>query len=140
MPTVRFFTEDLDFKVPHPRKTASWIKLVIQKEKHTLQSLNYIFCSDSYLLTMNQEYLNHKTLTDIITFDNSEQKDVIEGDIFISIERIRENAEKFARPFEEELNRVIIHGVLHLLGYSDKSKGQKTRMRGKEDTYLSLLR
>jgi probable rRNA maturation factor len=139
MPAINFFSEDLDFTVPQPRKTTSWIKAAIAKEKHKLVSLNYIFCTDQYLLSINKEYLNHKTLTDIITFDNSEGGGQIEGDIFISVERVKENARKFERPFVEELRRVMIHGVLHLLGYSDKTAAQKSRMRGKEDAYLSLL-
>jgi probable rRNA maturation factor len=139
MPSIQFFSEDLPFSPPHPRKTKSWIKQTIAEEKHHLGDLNFIFCSDEYLLQINVEYLSHQTYTDIITFDNSEDPAVIEGDIFISVERIRENASKFNSPFEEELRRVIIHGVLHLLGYSDKSSDDKIAMRGKEDAYLSLF-
>jgi probable rRNA maturation factor len=139
MPGIRFFSEDIDFKIPHPRKTAQWLKAAIKKEKHELHILNYIFCSDQYLLTLNTEYLNHKTLTDIITFDNSEKSKVIEGDVFISVERVKENSLKYEKPFVNELHRVMIHGVLHLLGYSDKTRRQKSLMRRKEDTYLTLL-
>ena len=138
MPSIKFFTEDIDFKLPHPRKTSSWIKSTIQKEKQVLTSLNYIFCSDEYLFSINVEYLNHKTYTDIITFDMSEGSGSIEGDIFISIERVKENAEELEVPFEVELHRVIIHGALHLIGYSDKTSTQKSTMRKKEDAYLSL--
>jgi len=138
MPAINFFCEDVDFKLKHPRKTSTWIKESILKEKRILQGLNYIFCSDQYLLQMNQEYLNHKTLTDIITFDNAETAKTIEGDIFISIDRVTENAEKFDRPFDEELHRVLIHGVLHLVGYGDKDPASKAKMRKKEDTYLAL--
>lgn len=138
MPAINFFSEDVDFKLKHPRKTSNWIKESILKEKRILQGLNYIFCSDEYLLQMNLEYLNHKTLTDIITFDNSEIPKHIEGDIFISIDRVEENANKFETSFEEELHRVLIHGVLHLIGYGDKDAASKARMRKKEDTYLSL--
>lgn len=138
MPSIQFFSEDISFKPLHPRKTKSWIKQTIAKEKKTPGDLNFIFCSDEYLLQINIQYLDHQTYTDIITFDNSEDPKVIEGDIFISVDRIRENAGKFSRPFEEELRRVVIHGVLHLIGYSDKGNEQKTVMRRKEDAYLSL--
>lgn len=138
MGSIRFFTEDIAFKLPHPRKTTAWIKSAILKEKHSLGELNYIFCSDEHLLKINIEYLNHKTLTDIITFDNSDEHGVIEGDIFISIDRVRDNAAKFSSDFDSELHRVLIHGVLHLAGYSDKTPEQKTAMRKKEDAYLSL--
>lgn len=138
MASLQFFSEDISFKPPHPRKTKSWIKQTIAKEKKTPGDLNFIFCSDDYLLQINIQYLDHQTYTDIITFDNSEDPKIIEGDIFISVDRVRENASKFSRPFEEELRRVIIHGVLHLIGYSDKTAAQKTAMRRKEDAYLSL--
>jgi rRNA maturation RNase YbeY len=135
--SIRFFSEGIDFKVPHPRKTTAWIRSVILKERKQLHSLNYIFCDDSYLLRMNQQYLNHKTLTDIITFDYSE-KNKIAGEIFISLERVSENARKYSRPLDEELHRVIIHGVLHLAGYKDKKPSEKALMRKKEQAYLSL--
>jgi rRNA maturation RNase YbeY len=99
--------------------------------------LNFIFCSDNYLLSINQNFLKHDTLTDIITFDNSEDKRVIVGDIFISLERIQENAESFGVTIKDELHRVMIHGTLHLLGYADKAKEAKALMTDKEDLYLS---
>ena len=138
MGSIRFFTEDITFKLPHPRKTTAWIKIAILKEKYCLGEINYVFCSDEHLLKMNIEYLNHKTLTDIITFDNSDEHGVIEGDIFISIDRVRDNAAKFNADFDAELHRVLIHGILHLAGYSDKTPEQKAAMRKKEDAYLSL--
>src|SRR4051812_23226000 len=122
MAQINFFTEDIDFRIPLPRKTSKWIKASLLREKKNLRELNYIFCSDNYLLQINQTYLNHSTLTDIVTFDTSEAKNQIAGDIFISIPRIKENAEKFGVSFNDELNRVMIHGMLHLIGYSDKSK------------------
>lgn len=140
MANINFFYQDLPFKLKNPRKTQNWIKGVILQEKKKLDQLNYIFCSDKYLLEINQHYLKHKTLTDIITFDNSENGDLIEGDVFISIERVKENAEEFGKLLDEEVHRVIIHGVLHLIGYSDKSESEKTAMRNKEDSYLSLRR
>lgn len=137
---VRFFSEEIQFKLPHPRKTSTWIKESIVKEKGTLANLNFIFCSDAHLLTINQQYLNHNTLTDIITFDNrtDDQSGPIEGDIFISIERVVENASSLGIAFDTELHRVLIHGVLHLLGYNDKKMADKALMRKKEEAYLSL--
>lgn len=139
MGAIRFFSEKVRFKLPRPTKTSNWLKKAIQNEGFQLNSLNIIFCSDVHLGKINQHYLNHKTLTDIITFDNSLEQGSIEGDIFISIPRVRENATKFQVTFDSELHRVMVHGVLHLLGYNDKSKHQKTIMRKKEDAYLSLL-
>lgn len=138
MAAVNYFTEDISFKVPHPRKTAAWIKRVALSEKKQVDQLNFIFCSDDYLLKINREYLNHNYYTDIITFPTNEGSRVIAGDIFISVERVNENAEAFDVDFIHELRRVIIHGVLHLIGFTDKSKDQKKRMREKEDAYLSL--
>jgi rRNA maturation RNase YbeY len=138
MASVNFFSQTIPFKVSSPRKTANWIKATIQKEKYSLGELNFIFCSDEELYQINLEYLNHKTFTDIITFDNSEEKGVVEGDIYISVDRVKENAAKYGSEFSNELKRVIIHGVLHLLGYNDKSPNHQKEMRKKEDAYLSL--
>ncbi len=137
MATIHFFSEEIDFQLKKPAKSKQWIKSVIKAEGCELESLNFIFCSDDYLLSKNIEYLNHHTLTDIITFDTRESES-IEGDIFISIERVMDNAEKLGIQFQDELDRVIIHGVLHLIGYSDKGNEQKKLMREKEDSYLSL--
>jgi probable rRNA maturation factor len=137
MAKVNFFTESVDFKLPHPRKTSTWICASILSEKKKLKELNYIFCSDEHLREMNIQFLNHKTFTDILTFDNSEDGS-IEGDIFISIDRVKENSAKFNTDFLTELHRVIIHGALHLIGYKDKSDRDKKAMRKKEDAYLSL--
>lgn len=138
MGAIRFFNQDIEFKLPKPLKTRNWIKEVISKENRKLGNLSYIFCSDSYLLSINQQYLKHKTFTDIITFDNKERDGDIEGDIFISIDRVQENAAKLNTDVDEELHRVIIHGVLHLCGHGDKSPAQKSAMRKREDAYLSL--
>ncbi len=138
MPSVNFFSEEISFQLPHPRKTAKWIKESILKEKKVLHQLNFIFCSDEYLRSINIRYLGHKTYTDIITFDTSEEVATIQGDIFISIDRVIENATIFRTDPDEELHRVIIHGVLHLIGYSDKGTSNKMAMRKKEDAYLSL--
>jgi probable rRNA maturation factor len=140
MPGVNFYNQDIAFKLSNPRKTTLWIKSAIREEGFKLSQVNYIFCSDDHLRSMNIEYLNHKTYTDIITFDNSEHSDKIEGDIFISIDRVRDNSKKLKTDFLEELHRVLIHGILHLAGYSDKSPRKKAQMRRKEDEYLALLR
>ena len=138
MPSINFFEEDISFKLKKKTLVKKWIKATIEAEGFLLNELNYIFCSDQYLLEINQQYLDHDTYTDIVTFDNSEKDKVIEGDIFISIDRIRENALKFNTGEENELHRVIIHGALHLLGYTDKKPASKKIMTGKEDHYLSF--
>ena len=137
MSQVNFFTEEIAFKLSHPKKTSSWIKKAIAAERKDLRSLNFVFCTDEYLGAINKQYLKHQTFTDVITFDQSDD-DALEGDIFISVERIRENAQKFSNSFDDELHRVLIHGVLHLIGYGDKTKAHKIIMRKKEDAYLSL--
>ncbi len=134
---IQFFIEDVDFKVPQPRKTKSWLQSIIKAEGFTLNQLNYIFCSDEYLLNVNRQYLEHDFYTDIITFDNSEEDAVIEGDIFVSIDRVKDNAQELNKPFEEELRRVLAHGILHLVGYDDHEDEQEQEMRNKEDFYLS---
>ena len=139
MPRINFFSEKIRFKLSNPRKTTSWIKTVIKKEGCTLNSLNYIFCSDEYLKEINIQYLGHNTYTDIVTFNYNPSKDVLDGEIYISVDRVRDNAKSFDSDFQSELHRVIIHGVLHLIGFNDKTKREKTLMREKEDTYLSLL-
>lgn len=138
MPKINFFSQDIPFKIPKSGKARTWIREVILREKKTLASINYIFCSDDYLGTLNQQYLNHATLTDILTFDHSENSQNIEGDIFISIDRVSENARFFKTTVDEEIHRVLIHGVLHLIGYKDKTSRQKSQMREKENAYLSL--
>lgn len=137
MPAINFFEEDISFRLKDKNAVKRWVKETISAEGFRLDELNYIFCSDNYLLQINQQYLNHDTLTDIVTFDNSEKEDTIAGDIFISIERIRENAANFKVSQTDELHRVIIHGALHLLGYQDKKKEDKALMTQKEDFYLT---
>lgn len=134
---IHFFLEEVSYKIPKVKKIKAWVSSSCKMEGFGVGDINYILCNDSYLLKMNIEFLNHKTLTDIITFDYSDENK-ISGDIFISLVRIEENAAKFSVSIETELKRVMIHGVLHLMGYSDKSKTQKTLMRKKEDQYLSL--
>ncbi|PIZ06710.1 MAG: rRNA maturation RNase YbeY [Flavobacteriales bacterium CG_4_10_14_0_8_um_filter_32_5] len=138
MSSIIFHQEDISFRLKNIKKIKSWIEKSIALERGIVGDLNYIFCSDTYLHKINLEYLKHDTLTDIITFDYSEKKQ-ISGDIFISIDRIKENAPKFNQSTDIELNRVLIHGVLHLLGYKDKTPKEKETMRAKEDFYLTLL-
>lgn len=138
MANIQFFNEEISFKPKKTRKIKSWILRCAKKEKCLVGEINYIFCSDDYLLSVNQEYLKHNTLTDIITFDNSEIPGQLSGDIFISVERVKENANKFLVSFDEELHRVMIHGVLHLIGYKDKKVNEKALMRKKEEACLSL--
>jgi probable rRNA maturation factor len=135
---IYFFCEDILFRPPSIRSIRSWLKEVAYSENKSIGSLNYIFCSDALLVKINTEYLGHTTLTDIITFDNTEEKGVVEGDIYISVERVEENARKYKVVFLTELHRVMIHGLLHLMGYNDKTPYQKKMMRKKETSYLSL--
>lgn len=135
---ISFFCEDIDFTLKEKAKVRNWIADTIKAEGFKrVGELSFVFCSDEYLLQINVQYLNHDTYTDIVTFDSSEEEDVISGDIFISVERIRENAEKFGVTERDELHRVIIHGVLHLCGYYDKTKQEKDLMSSKENEYLS---
>lgn len=139
MPRINFFTEDISYTLKEKRKIKSWILATIEEEGFKLDELNYILCSDEYLLRINQDYLQHDDYTDVITFDNSEGLKTIVGDIFISIDRIKENAREFKSNANHELHRVMIHGTLHLLGYKDKTKTAKTTMTSKEDFYLAKL-
>ena len=126
-----------DFEIADKSILKKWIKKVVKTEGSAIAELNFIFCDDEYLLEKNKTFLKHDTLTDIITFDYSE-KNTVKGDVFISIERVKENALVYKVSFENELQRVIIHGVLHLLGYKDKDEKHQKEMREKEDFYLSL--
>ncbi len=135
---ITFLTEDITFGLKEKLKHKAWLKDTAKAEGFTIGELNYIFCSDAYLLDINQKYLGHDTLTDIVTFDNSEDPKMIEGDIFISVERVRENAIKFDTG-DSELKRVMVHGLLHLAGYKDKDKAQKELMRNKENEHLKNI-
>ena len=132
---IQFCSEDITFSLKEKLKHKAWLNEVAKQEGKKILELSYVFCSDDYLLKINQEYLNHDTLTDIVTFDNSEDPKKIEGDIFISIDRIKENGEKLGTS-ETELERVMVHGLLHLLGYKDKKKEDKALMTEKEDFYI----
>jgi rRNA maturation RNase YbeY len=132
---IQFCTEDITFSLKDKLKHKAWLNEVAKQEGKKILELSYVFCSDDYLLQINQAYLNHDTLTDIVTFDNSEDPKKIEGDIFISIDRVKENGEKLGTS-ENELERVMVHGLLHLLGYKDKKKEEKALMTEKEDFYI----
>lgn len=134
---IHFFTEDTTNQIKQKLAVKRWIKAAIASEGFKVGEISVVLCSDTYLLAINKQYLRHDTYTDIVTFDNSEQDDTIAGDIFISVDRIQENALKFGVPERDELHRVIIHGILHLCGYGDKKKEDKIRMTEKEDFYLS---
>jgi len=120
-------------------KTSRWIKSISESEGYKIGDLNYIFCSDDYLLEINKQYLDHDYFTDIITFDNSEEEGKLEGDIYVSIDRVKDNAQNLNIDFETELRRVLIHGLLHLIGYEDSTEDLKNQMRAKEDECLLLF-
>ncbi len=135
---INYFTEDSSFQLAQPNLTANWIQEVISQEGYRLAQLNFIFCSDAFLHAKNLQYLNHDTLTDVLTFDYAESPQVIEGDIYISIERVQENAATYQHDLWQELYTVMVHGVLHLLGYPDQTASQKAIMRQKEAFYLAI--
>ena len=134
---VAFYFEDTDFKLRHKTRIKEWLRLVAESEVFTLGNISVIFCSDNYILDINQKYLQHDYFTDIITFDYSEGGR-ISGDLFISVDSVRENSVEYGTEFEDELHRVIVHGILHLIGYDDHTEEDVKVMRSKEDYYLSL--
>lgn len=136
---VYFFSEEIRFSLPQKLKRKTWLKEIAEKEGSKIKELNFIFCSDEYLFQINVDYLNHHTYTDIITFDNSEKEGSIEGDIYISLDRIKENAQKHNQEIHRELSRVMSHGLFHLLGYKDKFKEESLIMRGKEEFAIELF-
>ena len=136
MAKINFFSENISFNLPGKRVLKDWIVQTCREEGALISNINFIFCSDDYLQELNSKYLKHKSLTDIITFSDDEFVDKIGGEIYISVERVKENAEIFHEPFEREIKRVVIHGVLHLIGYKDKVKKDRVVMRSKEDYYL----
>lgn len=140
MDCIHFFQEDTDFTPTHPDILADWLVQIASDHEHQIEDLNYIFCSDEYLLGVNRQYLDHDYYTDIITFDNSVEARQIVSDIFISIDRVHDNAQQLQVSEKTELHRVMVHGLLHLLGFQDKTDDQKTLMRQKEDACLSLLK
>ena len=134
---IRFSVQSGDFELPKPEKVRQWVAEVVRRRGMTVGNINYLFCDDEYLLQVNRQYLDHDTYTDIITFDYV-AGGLVSGDILISVERVGENAQQFGVPFEQELHRVVIHGVLHLLGQGDKSSDEATEMRRQEEEALAL--
>ena len=135
---IFFHTEDISFALESEKTTSIWLVMLVERHKKKLGELNYVFCSDDYLLKLNQEHLNHDYFTDIITFDYC-HNDVISGDLFISVDRTNENAKTFRKSESNELNRVIAHGLLHLLGFSDKTAEDIVEMRSMEEDALAML-
>lgn len=134
---IAFVSEGISFLLANPTKISTWLQDVIRSENYIFSTLTYIFCDDEYLYNINVEHLQHDTYTDVITFQYSEH--AVDGDIFISIDRIKENAVNFAVTTEHELHRVMVHGLLHLMGYKDKTQADKALMTQKEDFYLAML-
>jgi len=132
------FNYENEFELQNEDQIATWISVVIISENKKEGDINYIFCDDDYLLNLNEQYLDHDTLTDIISFDYTVGNE-LHGDIFISVERVRENAQDFNVTFEEELKRVLVHGVLHYCGYKDKSVEDEQLMRSKEDEKIKMF-
>ena len=133
---INFFTVDFQFNFKNKKQIKSICEYILSNENPKKGSINFIFCSDNYLLEINKKYLNHNTFTDIITFENYDEQNNLMSDIFISIERVKENSKKFNIKFNDELSRILIHGVLHIAGYKDKTKKEKILMTKKEDEYL----
>lgn len=137
---IHFFSEEIPFELPEKLRRKRWLKQLASSRGFTIGELNYVFCSDDYLYQMNVDYLNHDTYTDIITFDNSEKTGELEGDIFISVDRVRENAKTLKVEEVTELSRVLAHGLLHLMGHKDKTKDEASLMREKEEEAIELYR
>lgn len=135
---ISFFSEDTEFDPPSRKHLRYWTKKVITQEGYQAGAINFIFCSKKYLLNLNQSYLGHGHHTDVITFDQNEESNQIAGDIYVGVEQVAENAQYYNQDFVHELKRVMIHGILHLMGYNDKTSEEKKEMRKKEEAYLSL--
>jgi len=135
---VRFFDQGVKARLDEKRRLATYLQQLIRRQKPQAKKvdLTYVFCDDDYLLEINMDYLNHATFTDIITFDLSETPEKLQGEVYISTERVAENAAKYKVTYEKELHRVIFHGALHLCGFKDKKKADKERMRQEEDLCL----
>ena len=134
---IRYFQEDIKFELKGKALNNKWLKFVAESEIRRIGDINIIFCSDNYILDVNMRYLQHDYFTDIITFDYCE-KNVLSGDLFISIDSVRENADYYKTEFVDELNRVMVHGILHLIGYDDHSEEEISQMRAKENYYLDI--
>lgn len=140
MQTIFFRSADRTLKFPGKKELALWIPNIFTEEGKSLTSLTYVFCSDEYLLKINRDFLQHDFYTDIVTFELSESKDFIEGEIYVSLDRVIDNAQTLGVALKDEILRVIFHGVLHLCGYRDKKDAEIKKMRQKEDHYISLYK
>ncbi len=136
---ISFHSEDVKFKSADQAALKKWLLGVAKKHKRNVGEMNYVFCSDEYLYELNKAYINHKTYTDIITFEYSTDKEIL-SDIFISVDRVKDNAKTYGVPFKEELHRVMVHGLLHLLGYKDKRPADIKKIRAAEDKFLKSLK
>ena len=134
---IRYYCEDVKFELKGRAFNSKWLKTVAESEIRKIGDINIIFCSDNYILDVNMKYLQHDYFTDIITFDYCE-KNVLSGDLFISIDSVRENSVYYGTEFDDELNRVMVHGILHLIGYDDHTEEEIKTMRSKENYYLKL--
>ena len=134
---ISYYFQDVDFKFREKRRTNQWLRLAAESEIRRIADISIIFCSDPYILDINQKYLGHDYFTDIITFDYCEGYS-LSGDLFISVDSVKENSIEYGTDFKDELNRVIIHGLLHLIGYDDHTVEETAVMRMKENYYLSL--
>jgi rRNA maturation RNase YbeY len=134
---IYFFKEDVRFRLNYSKELKKWIEATIRKKRFQVKTINFIFCSDKYLLQLNRQFLHHNYFTDIITFDNSIGKNKIEADIYISVDRVKVNAKRFKVAFDNELHRVLIHGILHITGFDDKSEQKSDEMKKAEDYWLS---
>ena len=133
------FNYETSFQLKNQNIIEHWVDTIVSDQEFSIGEINYIFCDDAYLHKLNVEFLQHDTLTHVISFDNTLGK-LISGDIFISVERVEDNAKDFKVTFEDELHRVMIHGVLHYMGYKDKSEEDKKQMRAAENLALSILK
>lgn len=139
---IGYHCEQCGFNLRNRRKTSRWLRRIIETEKAEMGQISIVFCSDDYLLGINRKYLQHDYFTDIITFDYTEQENnrrIVSGDLMISVDTVRENASRLGIAFGEELNRIMVHGILHLLGYGDKTSAEAKRMRELENRYLNFF-
>jgi len=136
---IQFFAEGINYRIPQKKVLRFWIKKTIIKEKFLIGNINIVICDENFLFKLNKKFLNKDTLTDIITFPLNEESNVIAGDIYLSLLRVKDNSKKYEKTLFNELSRVIIHGILHLAGYKDKTEREKRNMRKKENDYLEIL-
>lgn len=134
---ISFFSQGIKFSLRNRERIQKWILKVARAEKHKVHELNFIFCPDKFLLALNKKFLKHHYYTDVISFNYFKKKNILDGEIFISLPQVKRNAKKYKTALSNEIHRVIIHGVLHLCGYDDKTEKEKNKMREKENLYLN---